>query len=148
MKKNITVLAAALALLAPVSSHALELTLPVYARHALDVPYKGGNWNPNTYGIGVETEDHAVMGGYYNSFYKYSAYVGYAWRPLEYKRVTAGIVAGLISGYKYPVMAMFSVKAYIYEGVAIEFLAVPTITRDGTTYSGVGAVQLVLPLNF
>jgi hypothetical protein len=65
-------------------------------------------YNNDTPGVGllcpVDGDWRIAAGTYFNSVRKQSAYVGAAWQPVHLGPVKAGVFAGLVTGYQYPVV--------------------------------------------
>jgi hypothetical protein len=64
---------------------------------------KNMNLNDNNLGLGLEyrysTRSSIEVGGYHNSDWKTSHYLGWNWQPLELGPVRLGGVIGVINGY-------------------------------------------------
>jgi hypothetical protein len=116
-------------------------TLPAYADtwvSATTVSYhldREQRFNERNPGLGIEhglTENtRAVAGFYKNSIYRESAYVGASWAPLIAGNVRAGVVGGVITGYRISPAPML-VPVLMVEGkrIGANILFVPPVIKD------------------
>jgi hypothetical protein len=96
-------------------------------------------YNETNLGLGVEFDNGVVAGFYENSYSKTTAYLGYAWRPLELGIIKAGVVLGVASGYDIPVMLAGSVKIALTPSVAAHVIIAPSTPKA----SGFAALQMM-----
>ena len=112
------VLAAALAALA-CTSHASTVWVMQNSYH-FDRTVHYNETNP-----GLMLESHGVIvGGYVNSYGKSSTLAGGVWRPIEYGAFKAGVMGGLVTGYKSPFMAAV-VSSYSFGHFSVQLSVVP-----------------------
>ncbi len=137
----------------PQSPWSLDLNLASYHTRA----WARKTLNQINPGIGVEyqwSSDWGALGGFYrNSYRKPTAYALAAWTPLHASlpagiSASAGLAAGLVSGYTRPEVATEPLAGGVVlrlrgrSGVGLNFLAVPN-TIGGSGFVG---VQMVMPL--
>ncbi|MDQ8023998.1 MAG: hypothetical protein REI94_19325 [Moraxellaceae bacterium] len=132
-----SLIAFALSAIAPPLA-ALELSIPVGSYH-FD---RSRDWQEQNYGLGVEHESW-VAGYYRNSYDKDTVYAGYAWRPLQWGWMRAGITALLASGYDSPVLVVPTISVDS-KWLGADFLMAPTLGKA----SGFVGMQLRVPLPF
>lgn len=84
-----------------------------------------------TPGFGVETKGYAV-GLYSNSNCKTSAYAAKFWTPIQYGAVKLGTLAGLVSGYSYPILPVAGLVAS-WEGAVykLNLILIPPAGSSG-----------------
>lgn len=103
---KLAIAAFAATLILPVQARAADYSLllmgPSY--HSIATSVSGVRLNNATYGLGGEVQfnpDSAIdFGAYRNSYSHPSVFVEYDYTPLHYGRFSAGIGAGLATGYQ------------------------------------------------
>jgi len=90
------------------------------------------DYNERNWGLGLEraVSENArlVAGAYRNSFYRTSAYAGIVYAPLRVGVLSAGVVAGLVTGYQHTVSLGLAPTVLIelpVTGVGLNALFVP-----------------------
>lgn len=80
--------------------------------------------NETNPGVIYESNSGLVAGTYYNSYRKQTVLLGWAWRPLQYAGLSAGVAAAAVTGYRLPYMAAVSLR-YSFRGYVANVMAVP-----------------------
>lgn len=103
MRKTLTILTLALAATTAQADHAWHLQVHTKSHH-FDARTNGKQWEDGNYGIGLRREfnaDWSLQGGVYrNSIGRTTLYATADWTPLQHGAFSAGVFAGLRTGYE------------------------------------------------
>lgn len=130
------------------------LSFGAYSKHFGDSALIGSQaeYEQNNRGLGVEYRfdpTHRLgVGSFRNSFSKDSSYIAYGYTPLGFERLRAGVVAGVVTGYRrgsdLPSFALIPVLALEGRRFGINLTGVP---RIGDTLDGQVTLQLKVRLD-
>lgn len=114
------------------SAHAADyLTATVTSYHFDRAAVEKRNLSEFNPGIGFEREDSKVrkmVGVYYNSHQRISAYGLLGYMPIVYGGWSAGMTCGLLTGYKYTITpALGGLVTYQHNDVGINVMIAPPV---------------------
>ena len=113
---------------------------PQQVTRAREVTRRFESFNP---GLGVRRQDGAVavqVGAYRNSYGTGSAYVLADWEPVQRGAWSAGLFAGLVSGYDHGITAAGLVARYQGDRIGIALRGMPKVSEKQS--GAVAALEL------
>lgn len=107
----------------------LYLTLPLGSYHS----DRNAGYNEHNRGVGIEYQSY-VAGYYKNSTHQDTFYAGYVWRPIDFGYVKAGILAGVVTGYQVPLIAVPTINIGT-DNYSVDLIFAPKI-KDSSAFVG------------